>query len=281
MTVDPSQIPEHVATEFLRMWNIVKMWEGYKYFQYFPDCQPGCITHSPRAQDHQGKCRVLYQKHLQFMAASVEHKEKLFLAANRIGKTEAAAYELTAHLTGIYPPWWHGRVFQKATRAWAAGDTMLTTRDVLQIAMLGPIENVDNQEWTGMLPRHLVAHTTRKSGGVPKCIDQVWVTHAAGGRSVLNFKSFDQGRRTFQGTEQEIVWLDEEPPEDVYMECLTRTLTAQPGAFMMTTFTPLQGLTPFLQQYLTTAEMPDTAGHLVPAHQLFWPEGPPPLAKEA
>lgn len=281
--MDPSQIPEHVATEFLRMWNIVKMWEGYKYFQYFPDCQPGCKTASRRKADHVGFCRVLYPKHVQFMAAGAGYRERMFLAANRTGKTECGAFEATAHLTGIYPPFWTGVRFHQPVRAWVAGDTMLTTRDILQAALLGPVESVDTQQWAGMLPRHLVSHTSRKSGGVPKCIDQVWVKHVSGGNSVCSLKSFDQGRRTFQGTEVDFLWLDEECPEDVYAECLTRTLTAQPGACMMTTFTPLQGLTPFLQNYLNTAEMPDTTGHLQPAHQLFWPDEAhqPPALKEA
>jgi hypothetical protein len=33
------------------------------------------------------------------------------MAANRIGKSEAGAYEVTCHLTGLYPPWWTGRRF--------------------------------------------------------------------------------------------------------------------------------------------------------------------------
>ena len=29
-----------------------------------------------------------------------------------------------------------------------------------------------------------------------------------------------QGRGSFEGTEQHVIWLDEEPPMDVYGECL-------------------------------------------------------------
>jgi hypothetical protein len=45
--------------------------------------------------------RELYPKHLEFFRAGVEHRERCFLAANRVGKTEGVGgYELTCHLTG-------------------------------------------------------------------------------------------------------------------------------------------------------------------------------------
>jgi hypothetical protein len=48
----------------------------------------------------------------------------MFLAGNRTGKTECAAFELTAHLTGLYPKWWSGRKFNRPARVWASGDTL-------------------------------------------------------------------------------------------------------------------------------------------------------------
>ena len=48
--------------------------------------------------------RELYPKHLEFFRAGIEHRERCFLAANRVGKTEGVGgYELTCHLTGEYP----------------------------------------------------------------------------------------------------------------------------------------------------------------------------------
>jgi phage terminase large subunit-like protein len=72
-------------------------------------------------------------------------------------------------------------------------------------------------------------------------MDTVSVRHASGGTSVLGFKSYDQGRRKFQGTAKHLVWLDEEPPLDVYQECLTRLMTTD--GLMLCTFTPLEGMT--------------------------------------
>ena len=44
--------------------------------------------------------RDLYQKHLEFFRAGAKYRERCFMAANRVGKTEGAGgYELTCHLT--------------------------------------------------------------------------------------------------------------------------------------------------------------------------------------
>jgi hypothetical protein len=82
--------------------------------------------------------RALYPKHLAFFAAGAQHRERLMLAANRIGKTEGiGGYETTLHLTGLYPEWWQGRRFIWPVRAWMAGKTNETTRDILQMKMFG------------------------------------------------------------------------------------------------------------------------------------------------
>lgn len=39
--------------------------------------------------------REFYQKHLEFFAAGTQYKERLFMAANRVGKTVAGAFEAT------------------------------------------------------------------------------------------------------------------------------------------------------------------------------------------
>ena len=50
--------------------------------------------------------RSLYPKHLAFFQAGATHREKLLIAANRVGKSDAGAYETAVHLTGDYPTWW-------------------------------------------------------------------------------------------------------------------------------------------------------------------------------
>ncbi len=81
--------------------------------------------------------RELYARHLEFFRAGAEHMERCFMAANRVGKTVAGAYELTLHLTGRYPTWWEGRRFNQPISSWVSGSTNQTTRDILQSTLLG------------------------------------------------------------------------------------------------------------------------------------------------
>jgi len=188
--------------------------------------------------------RELYPKHLEFFAAGPKYRERLILAANRVGKTEGVGgYELALHLTGRYPAWWQGRTFQRPISAWAAGDTGITVRDIIQKKLLGPVGS-----WgTGLIPGDDLVRTVRSSGIADK-LDSVFVKHASGGVSSLVLKSYDQRRESFQGTEQDVIWLDEEPPLDVYTECLMRTMTND--GMVMLTFTPLLGMSEVVLAFL-------------------------------
>lgn len=207
---------------------------GYKIKGYFPDTGP--------------YRRELYPKHMAFVEAGKTHRERCFLAANRVGKTDLGAYEVTCHMTGDYPAWWPGRVFDRPVSVWAAGDTGKTTRDILQEKLLGKLGEMG----TGMIPTHAIEHSTHKAG-LAGAIEQVWVKHKSGGRSILTLKSFDQRREAFQGTATDVIWLDEECPQDIYTECLLRTMDTpdRPGGGMIIlTFTPLQGITKIVLDFL-------------------------------
>lgn len=190
--------------------------------------------------------RELYGKHLEFFRAGKYHKERLFMAGNRVGKTIAGGGEMTYHLTGEYPHWWEGRTFDKPITALAAGDTSQTTRDIIQSKLLGGLWNTD-EFGSGLIPRDKLGKPT-PARGVANLYEEINVSHASGGTSRLMLRSYDQGRRIFQGTEQDVVWLDEEVPKDVYDEALIRTMTTR-GIVMMT-FTPLSGLTELVVSFL-------------------------------
>ena len=152
------------------------------------------------------------------------------LAANRVGKTEGVGgYEMSLHLTGQYPDWWDGRRFDRPIKAWAAGDTGKTVREILQSKLLGAVGS-----WgTGLIPGDSITRIVRGTGGVADTVEIVYVRHVSGADSMLIFKSYDQRREAFQGTEQDVIWLDEEPPLDIYTECLMRTMTNR-GMIMLT-----------------------------------------------
>jgi phage terminase large subunit-like protein len=191
---------------------------------------------------------------MEFFAGGREHMERCMMAANRVGKTwGVGGYETTLHLTGRYPDWWPGRRFDRPISAWVAGDTKTTTRDIIQHALLGFGAEGKGEIGTGLIPGEDIVGSPSPMQGVPNAIDTVIVTHQSGGKSVLQFKSYDQGRKTFQGTKKDLVWLDEEPPIEVYEEAMIR-LTATDGAsengMMLCTFTPLLGLSKVALKYL-------------------------------
>ncbi len=191
-----------------------------------------------------GPCRrELYPRHLEFIAAGAQYRERGFVGANRCGKTMLAAFEMSCHLTGKYPAWWNGRKFSHPIQAWAAGTTNQTTRDIVQANLLGPI----GEEGTGLIPGDDIISTVNRSG-IPGAIDTAIVQHVSGGRSSLTFKSFEQGRKSFEGTSRHLIWLDEEPPLEVYTENLLRLATTK-GMVMMT-FTPLQGWSDVVKSYM-------------------------------
>ena len=70
----------------------------------------------------------------------------------------------------------------------------------------------------------------------------------SGGVSVARFKSYEQGRTKFQGESIDWGWADEEPPEDVYAEFLTRTVAT--GGMCFVTFTPLKGRSSVVSRFL-------------------------------
>lgn len=186
--------------------------------------------------------RGLYPRHLEFFAAGARYRERCFMAANRVGKSVAGAYEMQLHLTGRYPTWWTGRRFEAPVDAWAAGKTNETTRDIVQATLLGEVTGSGagkGLSGTGLIPgQHLGDVSWRQ--GVSDLVDVVQVRHITGGWSSLGLKSYQQGRGSFEGTARHVIWLDEEPPEDVYGECLVRTATT--GGIVYLTFTPLEGM---------------------------------------
>jgi phage terminase large subunit-like protein len=209
--------------------------KGRKLYTYFPETGP--------------LRRELYAKHLKFFEAGAKYRERCFMAANRVGKTESGGgYEFVMHLTGLYPAWWTGRRFDRPISAWAAGDTGKTVREIIQFKLLGR----PGETGTGLIPQDMIIKTTAKSG-ISDAVDTVLVKHASGGTSQAVLKSYDQRRESFQGTEQDVIWLDEEPGLDIYTECLLRTMTN--NGLIMLTFTPLQGLTETVMQFLPNGEI--------------------------
>ncbi len=180
------------------------------------------------------------------------------MAGNQLGKTKAGAAEWAMHLTGRYPAWWEGRRFDRPVRLWAAGVTGVSTRDNPQRLLVGP--PAARELWgTAAIPgTDLLSWTMARN--MADAIDTVLVRHSTGGRSFLSFKSYEQGREKWQGETLDGVWFDEEPPQDIYTEGLTRTHAT--GGMGVLTFTPLLGMSEVVRMFLSEEGKLDHGKHV-------------------
>jgi len=178
------------------------------------------------------------------------------MAGNQLGKTLAGGAEWAMHLSGRYPDWWDGKVFDGPVRMWAAGVTGESTRDNPQRILVGPPQQVE--AWgTGMIPGDAIADTIM-GRGIANGLDAVVVRWGGGGdvqpgESVLSFKSYEKGREKWQGETLHGIWCDEEPPPDIYSEGLTRTNTT--GGIVIVTFTPLMGMSEVVMLFLDAEQI--------------------------
>lgn len=201
-------------------------------------------------------------------------RERLLMAGNQLGKTWSAGFETAMHLTGRYPDWWQGALFDSPVAAWAAGVTSEVTRDTTQRILYGRF----NAAGTGSIPKDAIKDKSMKRG-VADAIDTLTIAWGGGAdvqakESMLGFKSYDQGREKFQGETLDIVWFDEEPSLDIYTEGLTRTNATEGIVYM--TFTPLLGMSDVVKRFLidkvpgthVTTMTIDDAGHYTPEQRV-------------
>lgn len=173
------------------------------------------------------------------------------MGANQVGKTICGAAEMAIHLTGRYPDWWDGRRWARPIRAWAGSETSEVTRDGVQRLLIG--EPKDEAAWgTGYIPHEALNGVTRRQG-VRYALDGAMIHHVSGGNSILGFKSYDQGRTKWASETLDLVWFDEEPDLEIYIEGLTRT-NAVDGIVYITA-TPLKGMSDVVYSFVNEAGM--------------------------
>jgi len=171
--------------------------------------------------------RVKHKKQLAFHKC--KKRNRWVFGGNRSGKTECGAVECVWLLRGIHPY----RKNKADMFGWAVSLSQQVQRDVAQSKILK------------YLPAGWIADITmlsgRKDSPASGVIDQIKIKNVFGGISTLGFKSCDQGREKFQGSSLDFVWFDEEPPRDIYEECLMRVMDKKGDIFG--TMTPLKGET--------------------------------------
>ncbi len=181
--------------------------------------------------------------------------QRALMAANKIGKTACGALEMACHTTGHYPDWWDGHRTTKPVQAWAGGETNELTRDLVQLELLG--EPGDREAYgTGAIPLEFLPEWkksnqypegARRKSGVPLALDMIPVKHKSGGWSRIEFKGYDAGKTKWMGKAKDVIWLDEEPPIDIYNQCLRAMLL---GGFLYMTFTPEHGVSAVVVKFM-------------------------------
>jgi phage terminase large subunit-like protein len=197
--------------------------------------------------------RDQYQAHLDIFRAGAEFRERAAFGGNRSGKSHLGSYELSLHLTGQYPDWWKGHRYERPITAWACGTNLDAVRDINQEKLLGAPTALG----TGMIPADAIVDKRRKPG-VPDLFDTITVKHVSGGISTVQFKPYAAGREAFQGRKIDFIWLDEECDWNVYEECLLRTTSTgehDPAGKILTTLTPLKGMTEVAEHFLQDGQM--------------------------
>ena len=186
--------------------------------------------------------RKKHKKQLAFHKC--KKRNRWVFGGNRSGKTECGAVEAVWMARGCHPY----RKNRKDVFGWVVSPTMQVQRDVAQkkvLYYLRPDQIAD-----------IVMVSGRKDNPAAGIVDQIIVRNVLGGTSVIGFKSCDQGRERFQGSSLDFVWFDEEPPRDIYEECLMRVVDRRGDIFG--TMTPLKGLTFLYEEiYLNRGNNPE------------------------
>jgi phage terminase large subunit-like protein len=183
---------------------------------------------------------------LEFYKTGVTSDRRGILAANRVGKTVATCFELAIHLTGEYPHWWEGKRFTKPITCFAAGESWQQVALVLQQELMGtPDAKLAHMIGTGAIPRNNIVFETIRSDSANMM--GVEIRHKSGGISRLIFGNYTQEVRNMQGFKLDLVVFDEQPPDDMFSELVTRTATLQ--GQVLCSFTPLKGLNGLVSKF--------------------------------
>ena len=171
-------------------------------------------------------------------------RNRWVFGGNRSGKTECGAVECLWLLRGCHPY----RKNRRDVFGWCVSLSQQVQRDVAQAKILHYLP----KSWIA----DIVMLSGRKDSPAGGVIDQIKIKNVFGGISTLGFKSCDQGREKFQGSSLDFVWFDEEPPRDIYEECVMRVMDKRGDIFG--TMTPLKGKTfVYNEIYLNVRKNPE------------------------
>lgn len=179
-----------------------------------------------------------------------DYSQVCVIAGNRTGKTFSGTYIDAIHALGDYPDDWDGHKFEHAPLIWLLGYSGEKTRDLLQAPIFGQRRD---GEWKGGLipPDRILGHESMT--GTPNAMRTIFVKHASGGVSKVQFWSYSQGQHALMGDSVDWFHVDEEPKDQtIYPQVLVRTATGDKnnGGRGILTFTPENGRTELVVKFM-------------------------------
>lgn len=206
-----------------------------------------------------------YPRHRLIFEDGAKYRHRCFMGGNGTGKSfGVGGYELMLHLTGDYPTWWNGITYDHPIKIWCCGDTRETVRNIMQLILLGDFAKEGSEALgTGLIPRKCITKV-KTVPNTNNSADFALIKHRKGWINHLSFKSYDQGRKAFQGTSVHLILLDEEPPHAIFLECAQRGRGVD-GRILMT-FTPLSGFTDVVEQFLDWENLNKKGGSVITRH---------------
>lgn len=168
-------------------------------------------------------------------------RKKLFIGGNRSGKTVGGGVEMVNRLLGRDPfkPVKH----KPPIHARAVG-----------VDFDHGIEKIVKPEIARWLPPSAL-----QNGSWEDSFSKEFRTLTLENGSTLEFMSYDQDLDKFAGTSRHAIWFDEEPPQEIYNECLMRLIDVSGDLWV--TMTPVEGMT-WVYDDLYIAAMTDENIHV-------------------
>ncbi len=171
--------------------------------------------------------KVVHQKQILFHKCT--KRNRWVFGGNRSGKTECGAVEAIWLARGNHPY----KTNKPDVCGWVVSLSTKVQKEVAQNKILSYLD----PSWV----EDVVMNTGKKSSPEFGVIDTIIIKNVFGGFSKISFKTCEEGREKFQGASLDFVWFDEEPPKEIYFECLMRVIDRKGEIFG--TMTPLKGLT--------------------------------------
>lgn len=160
------------------------------------------------------------QQHPKQLEATASQKPiRSLFWGNRVGKTEWGGQEAVRFATGNHT---HRKIIVP-NEGW----------------VVCPSFDLQPESTQRKLERYLSPNDIAK---VEYLRGSIWKSVRLTNGSLITFKTYEQGREKFQSAGKRWIWFDEEPPSDIYEECLMRQEAGIPMDIWIT-MTPINGMT--------------------------------------